>query len=136
MLDVHVGVKVKGWHGMRIDELAVRTGVARHRLRYYEDQGLLPARRSANGYREYDGEAVTTVFQIRGLLGAGLTSHEIRRLLCCAVDETPELEPCPEVLDVLRGRLADLDGRIDLLVGNRRALARYLHATERTAASR
>ena len=38
---------------MRIGELAQRTGVTTRALRFYEDQGLLTARRSANGYRVY-----------------------------------------------------------------------------------
>ena len=39
---------------MRIGELAQRSGVAVETIRYYEAQGLLPARpRSDNNYRNY-----------------------------------------------------------------------------------
>lgn len=42
---------------MRIGELAELAGVSTRSLRYYEAQGLLRARRAANGYREYgDGD--------------------------------------------------------------------------------
>lgn len=43
---------------MRIGELAHRTGVHAHQLRYYEAQGLLEAERGTNGYREFGEEAV------------------------------------------------------------------------------
>jgi len=39
---------------MRIGELARRAGASARSIRYYEEQGLLLARRQANGYREYD----------------------------------------------------------------------------------
>ncbi|WP_329812662.1 MerR family transcriptional regulator, partial [Streptomyces sp. GSL17-113] len=76
---------------MLIGELSRRTGVNAHQLRYYEAQGLLEADRGANGYREYDENAVLRVKQIRHLLGAGLSSEDIAYLLPCASGEVPEL---------------------------------------------
>ncbi|WP_235031093.1 MerR family transcriptional regulator [Nonomuraea solani] len=64
-------------------------GRQRHQLRYYEAQGLLEADRGANGYREYNENAVLRVKQIRHLLGAGLSSEDIAYLLPCAVGEAP-----------------------------------------------
>ena len=43
---------------MRISELARRTGVSVHTLRYHEGLGLLKAARSASGYRDFDEHAV------------------------------------------------------------------------------
>lgn len=40
-----------GGNGMRIGELARTTGVSTRALRYYDEQGLLPAERLTNGYR-------------------------------------------------------------------------------------
>ena len=91
---------------MRIGELSRRTGVHTHQLRYYETQGLLEADRRANGYREYDENAVLRVRQIRHLLGAGLSSEDIAYLLPCAVGEAPELIGCPELLAAMRSRLS------------------------------
>lgn len=43
---------------MKIAELAQRSGVSIHRLRRYESQGLLKARRSPSGHREFESGAV------------------------------------------------------------------------------
>ncbi|MFD1833323.1 MerR family transcriptional regulator [Streptomyces desertarenae] len=116
---------------MRIGELSRRTGVNAHQLRYYEAQGLLEADRGANGYREYDENAVLRVRQIRHLLGAGLSSEDIAYLLPCAVGEAPELLGCPELLAAMRSRLRRLDDQMDRLARSREALADYIDAAER-----
>lgn len=65
----------------RISQLTERTGVPATTLRFYEQQGLLPAQRSAAGYRLYDDAAVDRL----GFIGAGkhlgLPLEEIRELL-------------------------------------------------------
>ncbi len=116
---------------MRIGELGRRTGVNAHQLRYYEAQGLLEADRGANGYREYDENAVLRVKQIRHLLGAGLSSEDIAYLLPCALGEAPELLGCPELLAAMRSRLQRLDDQMDRLAQSRDALARYIDAAAR-----
>ncbi|MFC8130948.1 MerR family transcriptional regulator [Streptomyces sp. NPDC057302] len=115
---------------MRIGELSRRTGVNAHQLRYYEAQGLLEADRRANGYREYDENAMLRVKQIRHLLGAGLSSEDIAYLLPCAVGETPELPGCMELLAAMRSRLRRLDEQMDRLARSRGALADYIDAAE------
>lgn len=120
---------------MLIGELSRQTGVHTHQLRYYETQGLLEPDRAINGYREYSDDAVLTVTQIRRLLEAGLSTREIRFMLPCAVGAIPDLEPCSELLDVLRTRLHGIDERIDTLVRTRHALEDYIEATERRVSS-
>ncbi|WP_433428775.1 MerR family transcriptional regulator [Nonomuraea sp. CA-141351] len=114
-----------------IGELSRRTGVHAHQLRYYEAQGLLEPGRGANGYREYADDAILTVTQIRRLLEAGLSTQEIGFMLPCATGAAPDLEPCPELLDMLRARLNGLDGHIDTLIRSRQVLHDYIDATER-----
>ncbi|MFI9580544.1 MerR family transcriptional regulator [Streptomyces sp. NPDC052236] len=116
---------------MLIGELSRRTGVNAHQLRYYEAQGLLEADRGANGYRDYDENAVLRVKQIRHLLGAGLSSEDIAYLLPCAVGEAPELLGCPELLAAMRSRLRRLDDQMERLAQSRDALAGYVDAAER-----
>ncbi|WP_331766805.1 MerR family transcriptional regulator [Embleya sp. NBC_00896] len=117
---------------MRIGELSRRAGVNAHQLRYYEAQGLLEADRGANGYREYDENAVLRVKQIRHLLGAGLSSEDIAYLLPCAVGEAPELPGCPELLAAMRSRLRRLNDQMTRIAQSRDALADYIDAAERT----
>ena len=126
-------MKVKGIRVL-IGELSRRTGVNPHQLRYYEAQGLLVPDRAGNGYREYGDDAVLTVAQIRKLLDAGLSTEEIGYLQPCVSGAAPALKPCPETLDLLRARIAEVDGRIDTLVESRETLREYLVATERLLA--
>lgn len=56
---------------MLIGELAERVGTSARMLRYYEQQGLVRSRRSANGYRVYDEHEVDVVRKIRDLLELG-----------------------------------------------------------------
>ncbi|MFI6037561.1 MerR family transcriptional regulator [Streptomyces sp. NPDC051315] len=120
---------------MLIGELSRRTGVAAHLLRYYETQGLLRPARTLGGYRDYADDAVLVVTQIRKLLDAGLSTQEIAHVLPCATGAGPDLEPCPEVLALLRSRLDGLDRRIDTLQRSRRSLHAYLTTAERDAAA-
>lgn len=68
---------------MRIGELARRAGVSPRALRYYEEQQLLPADRSASGQRQYPESAVDRVLVIQQLYAAGLSSRTILELLPC-----------------------------------------------------
>ncbi|OQO90790.1 MerR family transcriptional regulator [Saccharomonospora piscinae] len=113
---------------MRIGELADRTGTSRRLLRYYEEQGLITARRGANGYRDYDGDTVDRVGQIRGLLDAGLPTRIIRRILPCLDGPTDLYFPdaTPEMLDTLERERDRMTRRIACLSKNRDAIAAYL----------
>jgi DNA-binding transcriptional MerR regulator len=110
---------------MQIGELSARTGVSQRLLRYYEEQGLLAVRREPNGYRRYGDEAVTTVRQIRAVLGAGLSTDVIRTLLPCASGDRPEMRQCPRVVDTVSRELAVMDERIESLRQSRDVLSSY-----------
>ena len=68
---------------MRIGELANRTGVSVRALRYYEEQGILTATRSASGQRHYPESAVERVAFFQDMYAAGLSSRNIAALLPC-----------------------------------------------------
>lgn len=111
---------------MLIGDLSARTGVSARLLRYYESQGLLRARRGANGYRVYDDEAVTRVRQIKALLAVGLSTEVIRDVLPCAVGENPDLVMCDALRELLHHQLTAMDDRIERLRRTRTALADYV----------
>ncbi|MGW0549460.1 MerR family transcriptional regulator [Streptomyces altiplanensis] len=115
---------------MRIGELSERTGTPRRLLRYYEEQGLIAADRSPNGYREYDERFVDRVAQIRGLLDAGLPTRIIRQILPC-LDKPRTIhfpDATPEMLATLELERDRLTERIECLTRNRDAMAEYLEA--------
>lgn len=60
-----------------IGELARRTGVAVRTIRFYTDEGLLPARRSTGGHRRYDAGALQRLTLIRRLRALGLGLNAI-----------------------------------------------------------
>lgn len=93
---------------MRIGELARRTGVTTRALRYYEEQSLLTAERSASGQRHYAETAVDRIHLIRQLYAAGLSSKTIAELTPCVIDG----KASPELLQRLAAERDHLDRHI------------------------
>lgn len=115
---------------MKIGELAERTGTSRRLLRYYEEQGLILARRCPNGYRDYDERFVDRVLQIRGLLDAGLPTRIIKQILPC-LDKPRTIyfpDATPEMLATLERERDRMTERIRCLERNRDAIGEYLDA--------
>jgi DNA-binding transcriptional MerR regulator len=65
----------------RISDLAQRTGIPASTLRYYDQIGLLPAKRTPAGYRIYSEEAVTLVRFISRAKQLGLSLEDIREVV-------------------------------------------------------
>jgi DNA-binding transcriptional MerR regulator len=65
----------------RVSELAERVGLPPSTLRFYEQAGLVPARRSESGYRLFDDQAVERIEVITTGKRLGLPLEEIRDLL-------------------------------------------------------
>jgi DNA-binding transcriptional MerR regulator len=100
---------------MRIGELAERARVSTRTLRYYESRGLLPARRSVNGYRVYGDDDLRLVEQIRTLQDVGFELEETRPFVECLQAGHPAGDACPASIDVYRRKLAELDVLIEEL---------------------
>lgn len=75
--------------GLTIGEVAHRTGLRTSALRYYEEQGVLPAPRRVNGRRRYDRSILRMVEVLRFAQQAGFTLAEIRKLFHGFGAETP-----------------------------------------------
>ena len=107
---------------LRSAQLARLAGVSADTLRLYEQKGLLPpARRSANGYREYPPEACARVRLVRRAVALGFTLDELAGIVkvrdrggapCGTVRKL-----AAEKLVVLEGRLAELQDACDRLRG-------------------
>jgi len=107
---------------MRIGELAERAGTSARTLRYYEEHGLLPARRAVNGYRIYDEADLRLVLQIRSLLEIGFNLEETRPFVECLRSGRESGAECPGSLAVLARKLADVDATIARLQAVREQL--------------
>jgi len=130
-----------GRQGMRIGELAQRTGVSERSLRYYEKQGLLTAERTLGGHREYVDKAVDRVILIQELFAAGLHSRKIAQLLPCMrdADGGPSEIATPRLVTDLTGERDRINQMITDLIRSREVLDEVIgtasEASRRTAAS-
>ena len=67
---------------MNIQELEKKTGITKQNIRFYERKELLhPNRNTANNYREYTEEDVTTLQKIRILRKLDVSIEDIREVL-------------------------------------------------------
>lgn len=108
---------------MQIGQLAARTGVSTHAIRYYERVGLLsPPERAQNRYREYTEAAIDELGFIKKAQHLGLTLADVRTVLEISAGGDP---PCEHVRSAVVKHLAD----IDLNLGELRALRRTLRET-------
>ena len=120
---------------MKIGQLARRSGVSAHTLRYYERIGLLPrADRDGSGQRDYDVSILIWIEFLRRLKTTGMPIREMlryaalrergpatgaeRRALLEAHRETvrahvAELQACLLVLDSKIGGYANAEQRIE-----------------------
>ena len=117
---------------MKIGELARRTGVSERSLRYYEQQGLLSAERTAGGQRDYPEQAVDRVVRIQELFAAGLHSKKIARLLPCMrdVDGGPSEVATPALVAELVAERARIDRMIRDLATSREVLDDVIDAAQ------
>ncbi|MDR6497207.1 DNA-binding transcriptional MerR regulator [Burkholderia ambifaria] len=112
---------------MKIGELARASGLAASRIRFYEASGLLePARRQANGYREYGPEALTRLAIIDRAQRAGFALDEIRAVL------PPDLGAWPrdELLVALRQKVDEIALLEQRLAQNQRHLETLIDEIE------
>ncbi|HWC83928.1 MAG TPA: MerR family transcriptional regulator [Pseudonocardiaceae bacterium] len=100
---------------MRIGELAELAGTSTRSLRYYEEQGLLSARRTSAGHRDYDEADLRVVREIRALLRIGFGLEETRPFVECLRSGHPTGDACPASVAVYRRKLAEVEECIDKL---------------------
>lgn len=104
---------------MRIGELAERAGTSTRSLRYYEEHGLLSARRTASGHRDYDESDLRLVLEIRTLLRIGFGLEETRPFVECLRSGHDSGDACPASVAVYRRKLAEVEDCLDRLTAVR-----------------
>lgn len=119
---------------MRTSEVAAAAHVNAQTLRYYERRGLLPEpQRTRSGYRAYTPDAVRVVRFVKRAQQLGFTLDDIEELLHLA-DGGPA--SCEDAKTMARTRIADLQRRIEDIVGMRDALARLVDTCDQPRAQR
>jgi DNA-binding transcriptional MerR regulator len=108
---------------VRIGELGRRAGVSARTLRHYEELGLLPARRRANGYRDYDEDDLRVLAEIRSLVELGFALDETRPFVECLRAGNPTGASCSGSRAVQRRKLAEVDEWLERLQAVRAELA-------------
>ncbi|NWL27180.1 MerR family transcriptional regulator [Paenarthrobacter ureafaciens] len=116
---------------MKIGEVGKELGVQTRMLRYYEQQGLIQASRSTNGYREYSDEQIEHARHVRALIAAGLSTRMIKIVLNI---ETPATQGQSTVgnralAEELAQELRVVENRIVCLEKSRDAVIDYLQRT-------
>lgn len=110
---------------MQIGELAAATGLSRDTLRFYEKRGLLRARRTGNGYRDYPPEAADWLRYLRTAQQLGFTLAEIEAdMPLLASSDSPAT--AAQLRAALARKLGEIDARIAGLLQLRGELAQRL----------
>ena len=98
---------------MLINELAKRTGVSSHTIRFYERYGLIRGRRNhavtSNNYLHYDEESVARMELILDAKSAGFTLQEISEIIDAWYEDKYTRR---QKLDILERKLRALDDKI------------------------
>ena len=99
--------------GLSVGQVAARMNIAPSAVRFYDNHGLLPSRRTAGNQRRFLADVLCRVAMIRASQKVGLTIAEIREALDAL---PPGHTPGPDDWRALAARLEDvLRGRIDEL---------------------
>ncbi|GAA1817354.1 MerR family transcriptional regulator [Agromyces neolithicus] len=98
--------------GLRISQVAERTGLPASTIRYYESAGLVePAERGSNGYRQYGDADVERLLFIAGAKRLNLGLGDVRQLVTAR-----ESDLCEHVQrhmrDVVAARLTETQEQI------------------------
>ena len=96
---------------MKVQELAERSGLTAHTIRFYEKEGLLDrrhVRRDPNHYRNYNEEAIERLGLIKKFQGIGCSIAELKEVLH---DKDVHVRTNREVIDWIRQKIAEVEGK-------------------------
>ena len=110
---------------MKISEVAEKTGLSAHTLRFYEKHGLISAsQRSDSGYRLYSESDRRRAEFVRTARNVGFSLDDIAVLLSIRLDKSSHT--CEEVTEITRRKLDEVNARIRELTTMRDTLRTLL----------
>lgn len=111
---------------MLINELAKRTGITAHTIRFYEKSGLIKGKRdesvTSNKYFHYDEESVEKLEIIRDAKSVGFTISEIGQLMDAWYNNKLTID---EKIAVLDEKLLSIDERIKQLKDMKKLISQF-----------
>ena len=117
-------VSAKPAAGLRIGEVARRSGLPVKTIRYYCDEGLLqPRARSESGYRLFDEENLAELMIIRSLRAIDVSIPELAKILEV---RRAGVCNCSVLKDSIAAKMESINLRIDELAASKDELARLL----------
>ena len=86
----------------KIEEVSKLSGVSKRTLQYYDEEGILPVKRSKNNYRLYDDETIERLWKILWYKEMGLDLKEIELILGGVEQETVIEEKVNKINNTIR----------------------------------
>ena len=109
---------------MRVREVARRSGVPDHVVRYYTRIGLLkPSRSPHNQYKKYQDSDVSRLRFIRQAKSLGYTLAEITKIFH---EASRRNSPCPMVRQIIASRIKENRSRLNELAALQKRMERAL----------
>ena len=100
---------------LRIGELATKTGLTAHTIRFYEKSGLINAsQRSESGYRYYADTDVRQAEFVKTARKIGFSVDDVSTLLSIRVDKSNHT--CQDVTEITQRKLNDVNEKISELL--------------------
>ena len=116
--------RLDGGKQLKIGEVSRLSGIGIEALRFYEKSGLLDRPgRTYSGYRSYDESVLERLAFIKQAQVLGFTLDEIKQLI---MHKRAGENPCAEVREIVRTRLAELNERIEQMIQYRDELTTAL----------
>ena len=86
----------------KIEEVSKLSGVSKRTLQYYDDEGILPVKRSKNNYRLYDDETMERLWEVLWYKEMGFDLKEIKLILEGMKQETVIEEKANKINNTIR----------------------------------
>lgn len=86
----------------KIEEVSKLSGVSKRTLQYYDDECILPVKRSKNNYRLYDDETMERLWEVLWYKEMGFDLKEIKLILEGVKQETVIEEKVNKINNTIR----------------------------------
>ena len=91
----------------KVEEVCRLSGISRRTLQYYDNEGVLPAKRSKENYRLYDEAALKRLWEILWYKEMGFNLEEIKVIL--AVPQGERNNYLEQKIQSIKGEIQDLE---------------------------